>query len=99
MAIALTDKDYAETAAEAMGGAAGPVLIEGFPRSIDNLATFEEQCGPCAALLFLDVPEETMQPTSWLRRASSAAAERPPRCPTQTAPSPTGPAWPCCALW
>ena len=46
---------------QAMSGANGPVLIEGFPRSIDNLATFEEQCGPCAALLFLDVPEETMQ--------------------------------------
>ena len=46
---------------QAMAGATGPVLIEGFPRSIDNLATFEEQCGPCAALLFIDVPEEKMQ--------------------------------------
>lgn len=48
-------------AAAAAGGAIGPVLIEGFPRSVDNLATFEEQCGACAALLYLDVPDEAMQ--------------------------------------
>lgn len=46
---------------EALATTPGPYLIEGFPRSVDNLQTFEEQCGSCSALLFLDVTEETMQ--------------------------------------
>ena len=46
---------------EAMASEPGPYLIEGFPRTLESLTTFEEQCGACAALLYLDVAEEAMQ--------------------------------------
>ena len=46
---------------EAMAAEPGPYLIEGFPRTLESLTTFEEQCGSCAALLHLDVSEEAMQ--------------------------------------
>jgi len=46
---------------EAISSDAGPYLIEGFPRTLESLTTFEEQCGKCAALLFLDVTEDVMQ--------------------------------------
>lgn len=39
----------------------GPYLIDGFPRSLDNLQLWEAQCGECALALFLDLSEELME--------------------------------------
>ena len=39
----------------------GPYLIDGFPRSVDNLEFWEAQCGACALTLFYDLSEEVMQ--------------------------------------
>ena len=48
----------------AMASRPGPYLIDGFPRSFDNLSVFEDQCGvggrPCALTLFYDLSEEAM---------------------------------------
>jgi len=37
------------------------VLIDGFPRSMENLEAFEEQVGECALTLLFDVPPEVME--------------------------------------
>jgi len=42
----------------AMREGSGPCLIDGFPRSVDSLETFEEQCGRCVATLILELPQE-----------------------------------------
>ena len=45
----------------AMNSRPGPYLIDGFPRSIDNMQGFESQCGSCAITLFYDLSEEVME--------------------------------------
>lgn len=46
---------------QALATGSGPFVVEGFPRSLDNLLTFEEQCGKCSALLFLNASDEAME--------------------------------------
>jgi len=46
---------------ESLSSNPGPHLIEGFPRTLESLTSFEEQCGKCSALLFLDATDEAMQ--------------------------------------
>ena len=70
---------------EAMASEPGPYLIEGFPRTLESLTTFEEQCGACAALLYLDVAEEAMQ----VRRPACVGT----RVGGRWARSPRGVAW------
>mmetsp|Transcript_33727 Transcript_33727/g.83900 ORF Transcript_33727/g.83900 Transcript_33727/m.83900 type:complete len:116 (+) Transcript_33727:175-522(+) len=38
----------------------GPFLIDGFPRSMENLLAYEAQGGNCAFILYLDLSEEEM---------------------------------------
>ena len=45
----------------AMAGRPGPFLIDGFPRSLSNHATFEAIVRPAAFMLFLDLSEAEMQ--------------------------------------
>lgn len=47
---------------QAMGEQRGPFLIDGFPRSLENLQVYEEQCGndTCAFILYLDLSEDEM---------------------------------------
>merc|ERR1712070_327364 len=45
----------------AIASSAGPYLIDGFPRSMDNLDLFEAQVGPCATTFFFDLTEEVME--------------------------------------
>lgn len=45
---------------KAMGDGAGPFLIDGFPRSLENLEAFDEAMGSCNFMLFLEVSEEEM---------------------------------------
>ena len=54
----------------------GPYLIEGFPRTLESLAAFEEQCGQCSALLYLEFKEEAMQ-----ARESESPPPTPPCTP------------------
>ena len=42
------------------GGAKGPFLIDGFPRSMDNLQAYEAQAPKCKAVLFFEASEEAM---------------------------------------
>uniref|UniRef100_A0A7S2D6S8 Adenylate kinase active site lid domain-containing protein n=1 Tax=Haptolina brevifila TaxID=156173 RepID=A0A7S2D6S8_9EUKA len=35
-----------------------PCLIDGFPRSVDNMETFQKQCGKSTATIVLELPEE-----------------------------------------
>ncbi len=44
----------------AMGASAGPYVIDGFPRSQDNLEAFEAQCGACATAVYLSAPDSTL---------------------------------------
>lgn len=48
---------------QAMGEARGPFLIDGFPRSLENLQAYERQCGSgtCAFILYLDLSEDAMR--------------------------------------
>ena len=45
----------------AMAGESGPFLIDGFPRSLENLEAFEADVGNAAFMLFLKVSEEEME--------------------------------------
>ena len=45
---------------KAMGSGAGPFLIDGFPRSLENLEAFDEAMGSCNFMLFLEVSEDEM---------------------------------------
>jgi adenylate kinase family enzyme len=42
----------------AMAARDGPYLIDGFPRSADNVSAFDEQCGVCALVLLFVLTEE-----------------------------------------
>ncbi|KAG8464124.1 hypothetical protein KFE25_000292 [Diacronema lutheri] len=46
----------------AMAAQSGPFLIDGFPRSLENLQVYEQQCdgAPCAFMLYLDLSEDEM---------------------------------------
>jgi UMP-CMP kinase family protein len=44
-----------------MAGKRGPFLIDGFPRSLENLEAFEADVGKFAFMLFLQVSEEEME--------------------------------------
>jgi len=41
----------------AMGEQSGPYLIQGWPKTLDNLDAFELQCGACAGAICLDGDE------------------------------------------
>jgi UMP-CMP kinase family protein len=45
---------------QAMRSRRGPFLIDGFPRSLENLQAYEDQGGTCAFVLDLDLSEEEM---------------------------------------
>ncbi|KAJ1638514.1 adenylate kinase [Pavlovales sp. CCMP2436] len=45
---------------QAMCSQRGPFLIDGFPRSMENLLAYEAQGGNCAFILYLDLSEEEM---------------------------------------
>lgn len=45
----------------AMARKEGPYLVDGFPRSMDNARTFEEQVGKARCALFIDVSEADLQ--------------------------------------
>lgn len=46
---------------KAMRSRPGPYLIDGFPRSMDNAKSFEEQVGVAKGVLFFDVSEATLE--------------------------------------
>jgi len=59
----------------AMAAAAdGPYLVDGFPRSLDNLQLFEEQLGACATALYFSAEPETM--AGRCEAAAKAKAEK-----------------------
>ena len=43
-----------------LGKRRGPFLIDGFPRSLENLRAYEESVGDCSFMLYLEVPEDEM---------------------------------------
>lgn len=49
-------------------------LIDGFPRAMDQLHTFEEMICPCAAAIYLDVPDEILV-ERLLKRAETSGRE------------------------
>ena len=55
----------------AMAGKSGPFLIDGFPRSLENLEAFEAEMGPAAFMLFLEVSEDEME-TRLLKRGATS---------------------------
>ena len=59
----------------AMASRKGPYLIDGFPRSIDNLEGFLAECGSCALVLFYDVTEEVMMGRLMERGKTSGRAD------------------------
>ena len=59
----------------AMGGKSGPFLIDGFPRSIENLEAFEGELGAAAFMLFLEVSEEEMEARLLKRGLSSGRSD------------------------
>jgi len=59
----------------AMARRRGPFLIDGFPRSIENLAAFEDILSPCVFMLFLDVSEEVMLERLLIRGESSGRSD------------------------
>jgi len=44
----------------AMGEQSGPYLIQGWPKTLDNLDAFELQCGACAGAICLQGDEATL---------------------------------------
>jgi adenylate kinase family enzyme len=61
--------------ARAMRGCAGPYLIDGFPRSMENLETFQRDVGPVDLVLFIDVSDETMSARLIARGQSSGRSD------------------------
>mmetsp|Transcript_29381 Transcript_29381/g.90039 ORF Transcript_29381/g.90039 Transcript_29381/m.90039 type:complete len:243 (+) Transcript_29381:217-945(+) len=59
----------------AMAKGKGPFLIDGFPRSLDNLKAFERELPPCVFMLFLDVSEEVMLERLLIRGESSGRSD------------------------
>ncbi len=53
----------------------GPYLIDGFPRSVDNLSAFEALCGPCTAAMQLDVSEDVMEQRILQRAKTSGRSD------------------------
>jgi len=51
------------------------VLIDGFPRSLDNLEGFEQQVGMCSLTLFFDVSEDVMEARLLERGKSSGRTD------------------------
>jgi len=45
---------------DAMVSRRGPYLVQGFPKTLDNLGELEWQCGSCAAVVVLDASEEVL---------------------------------------
>ena len=61
-------------------------LIDGFPRSLENLEAFEADVGNAAFMLFLQVSEEEMEKRMQRKRSSTAcllrrSSGRPSFCP------------------
>lgn len=59
----------------AMAGSKGPFLIDGFPRSLENLEAFEEAISPCKFMLFLEVSEAEMEQRLLKRGLSSGRSD------------------------
>ena len=59
----------------AMAGKSGPFLIDGFPRSLENLEAFEAEMGPAAFMLFLEVSEDEMETRLLKRGATSGRSD------------------------
>ena len=59
----------------AMAGKSGPFLIDGFPRSLENLDAFEAEMGPASFMLFLEVSEEEMESRLLKRGATSGRSD------------------------
>jgi len=59
----------------AMAGRRGPFLIDGFPRSLENLEAFEAEMGPAAFMLFLEVSEAEMEARLLKRGLSSGRSD------------------------
>ena len=60
---------------KAMAGSKGPFLIDGFPRSLENLQAFEEAISPCKFMLFLEVSEAEMEQRLMKRGLSSGRSD------------------------
>ena len=60
---------------KAMAGSKGPFLIDGFPRSLENLQAFEEAISPCKFMLFLEVSEAEMEQRLLKRGLSSGRSD------------------------
>jgi len=60
---------------KAMGAQAGPYLIDGFPRSMDNVKAFEDQVGVPPNVLFFDVSEEVLEARLLERAKTSGRAD------------------------
>jgi len=59
----------------AMAKRRGPFLVDGFPRSLANLAAFEVVLAPCVFMLFLEVGEEAMMQRLLKRGESSGRCD------------------------
>ena len=59
----------------AMRESEGPFLIDGFPRSLENLRAYERAVGSCAFMLFLEVSEEEMRARLLKRGESSGRSD------------------------
>ena len=60
---------------KAVNSAPGPYLIDGFPRSEDNLKLWDQQCGQCAMTLFYNVTEDQMMKRLLKRSETSGRAD------------------------
>lgn len=60
---------------KAMAGSKGPFLIDGFPRSLENLQAFEDAISPCKFMLFLEVSEAEMEQRLMKRGLSSGRSD------------------------
>merc|ERR1712113_1151850 len=60
---------------EALGSSKVPHLVDGFPRSLDNLCAFEEQVCKCSMAIVLEVSEEAMEARLLERSKASGRAD------------------------